>query len=1205
LGKALWNSELGVFCATFLNTMHPVLKSLLARALLFCALVSSLNLVAQPVWQKGPPPLAALSFGNGTFVAGSSDGTLLSSTDTLSWTPHSFTNLSVGGITFGKNLFVAAGSAGQILTSPNGNDWTPRLSGTSSNLAAITFGNNQFIAVGKGGELIRSTDGINWTKPSVLLFFPFDFRSVTYAKGLFVAGGTQGVIYTSPDGLDWTYQGTGVSNIIMGLASDGNQFVAVLDSSASPQNILTSPNGVDWLLRNSGIQEGMYGIAASSSTFVIVGYGGKLATSSDGITWIVRSSDTTQLLRGVSYLNGGLFAFGDNGTITVSGSGINWSQTVGSGADSFNQVIYASGKFVTVGQAALSGAPAAVQTSVDGLLWRQWNSAINGPLKSVAFGAGKFVAVGAGIFASDDARTWTAATTPAIADWTKVAYGNGLFVAVGNGSDFPEGVVLTSPDGITWTHRDFDSFSQFQGLFFGNGKFILLGSGFIATSSDGINWTERFSDNQYVFNNGAFGNGHFVVLGENFFTTHRGVVVTSDDGIKWTEGPADTYDSLSDVTFADNLFYLVGAYSGTFKSSVFTTPDGTTLTPLTVPTGAGPLTSVAIGPDRIVAVGQYGLILTSDFSGTPKLSAFSAFTFSSQTPYQSGRLWNFYGTNASDAPGLFIRVQATTTPVIESSWADLPGGGFMTRNGAAWTLSTRDVPAGTIYFRAIAAAPGYTDKISDVQGPVEIGVGIAPISDFKYFTTSPARSNNTWQFTARETSLFSDQRLRVQTTTTPTDEASWTDLPGGGAMGHLDSSYSFSTSQVPTGHRYFRVIASATGFADRISTILGPIDIVDPLQKVADPVSGTKQINVSTLPSVTQPVEVDVNALGNSVITLLMDPDLTTQKIQAALKMAGDAGSLVKLIVEKGKSLITPELIVAVNSSVELKGTLDGNINLIGKELKTVLQKDPALAGEVASALMAHGDLQLAINLSQGNLHLSDLLALASDGQGVLGAEELPPLPPGFPPQASQAISREPLSRILAAAVATDLTGEMTVTGDYSQSLDSGLAILIGETNAVAGGSLEYDRLVVGGTARLSGVIGFGFVNLRTGTNDQDSFQPPVGSVFDVVIASNIITTNLIVRGPVWADGRHFQWRVVNLNDGNQAVRLTTVDVAPSIAIETGATPQIVFPKNYAGYSLQQSDSLTTGTWTTMATGTNRVNIDLTASTRFFRLIKP
>jgi len=79
---------------------------------------------------------------------------------------------------------------------------------------------------------------------------------------------------------------------------------------------------------------------------------------------------------------------------------------------------------------------------------------------------------------------------------------------------------------------------------------------------------------------------------------------------------------------------------------------------------------------------------------------------------------------------------------------------------------------------------------------------------------------------------------------------------------------------------------------------------------------------------------------------------------------------------------------------------------------------------------------------------------------------------------------------------------------------------------------------------------------------------------------------------------------VVNLEDGTQALRLTAVNVAPSIAFETGATPQIVFPINYSGYALQARDSLSSGSWTTIASGTNRVNIDLSAPARFYRLIK-
>ena len=40
------------------------------------------------------------------------------------------------------------------------------------------------------------------------------------------------------------------------------------------------------------------------------------------------------------------------------------------------------------------------------------------------------------------------------------------------------------------------------------------------------------------------------------------------------------------------------------------------------------------------------------------------------------------------------------------------------------------------------------------------------------------------------------------------------------------------------------------------------------------------------------------------------------------------------------------------------------------------------------------------------------------------------------------------------------------------------------------------------------------------------------------------------------------------------------------------------------GFALQARDSLSSGSWTTIASGTNRVNIDLSAPARFYRLIK-
>mgnify|MGYP003338049139 CR=1 FL=1 len=58
--------------------------------------------------------------------------------------------------------------------------------------------------------------------------------------------------------------------------------------------------------------------------------------------------------------------------------------------------------------------------------------------------------------------------------------------------------------------------------------------------------------------------------------------------------------------------------------------------------------------------------------------------------------------------------------------------------------------------------------------------------------------------------------------TTPADEGTWTDLPGPFRMARLDSEWHLDSTQVPEGNRYFRVIASASGYVDRTSAVNGP-----------------------------------------------------------------------------------------------------------------------------------------------------------------------------------------------------------------------------------------------------------------------------------------------------------------------------------------------------------------------------------------------
>jgi hypothetical protein len=90
---------------------------------------------------------------------------------------------------------------------------------------------------------------------------------------------------------------------------------------------------------------------------------------------------------------------------------------------------------------------------------------------------------------------------------------------------------------------------------------------------------------------------------------------------------------------------------------------------------------------------------------------------------------------------------------------------------------------------------------------------------------APVRSSNPWSFRATYSSPVPDLKLRVQSTLTPDDESSWSDLPGGAAMTKVGADWVLDTTDVPTGVRSFRVLASAPFFSDRISTLIGPFTV--------------------------------------------------------------------------------------------------------------------------------------------------------------------------------------------------------------------------------------------------------------------------------------------------------------------------------------------------------------------------------------------
>jgi DNA-binding beta-propeller fold protein YncE len=188
--------------------------------------------------------------------------------------------------------------------------------------------------------------------------------------------------------------------------------------------------------------------------------------------------------------------------------------------------------------------------------------------------------------------------------------------------------------------------------------------------------------------------------------------------------------------------------------------------------------------------------------------------------------------------GLNVRVQATTTPNDEPSWTDLANGrsGRMTLDVARnqFVLNSTDYPLQNgVYFRAVSRASAYPDSISNGVGPFNLVSGKSHLGPTKVSITANSTVADLY-FRATELTIQNGVALRIQSTTTPADEASWTDLNNGNA-GHMQQStnplypnqFLLLVNKYPAGQGlYFRAVASLSGFVDSISNACGAFNLV-------------------------------------------------------------------------------------------------------------------------------------------------------------------------------------------------------------------------------------------------------------------------------------------------------------------------------------------------------------------------------------------
>lgn len=189
--------------------------------------------------------------------------------------------------------------------------------------------------------------------------------------------------------------------------------------------------------------------------------------------------------------------------------------------------------------------------------------------------------------ASDPLDNWTIIDNGTNKDLNGVAYGNGTFVAVGGNKvedpkDTPYGIILTSPDGVTWTDTTPQNIVPLFKITYGNGTFVAAGgivdavgnisNSKILTSPDGITWTDRTpSGLQGLINAIAYDNGIFVAADVHFSLTTltkwsssspdgHSILYTSSDGINWQKRTSTLGAIINAIAYGNGVWIAMGAH---------------------------------------------------------------------------------------------------------------------------------------------------------------------------------------------------------------------------------------------------------------------------------------------------------------------------------------------------------------------------------------------------------------------------------------------------------------------------------------------------------------------------------------------------------------------------------------------------------------------------------------------------------------------
>jgi hypothetical protein len=260
----------------------------------------------------------------------------------------------------------------------------------------------------------------------------------------------------------------------------------------------------------------------------------------------------------------------------------------------------------------------------------------------------------------------------------KVKFVGGLFIGVGN-----NGMILTSPDGQTWTARNSGTTASLRGIAFGGlfpnpSWYVAVGtSGTILISSNAISWTLVVTTNTCDLND-AVSDGIKFVIGTTRTTTSQPNVLLSQNGTNWTPitfpnlfpGPHGISFGTHSLVAVGSTFFAAG--NDNIVSDIWKSSGGTTWQ--NVRNAGHSIQGIAYGNGRLISIGIEGNALIS--------TNFPSFQTWFSSPYYTNQC--FFDSCPLQGSGIAFGNSTFVALHWTSSFSSDPGL-IVTTNGLTWS----------------------------------------------------------------------------------------------------------------------------------------------------------------------------------------------------------------------------------------------------------------------------------------------------------------------------------------------------------------------------------------------------------------------------------------------------------------------------------------------------------------------------------------